>query len=112
MRMPQRNANRVEKPCLFRYEHGLSGGFGTFSAEIHSEREIFCDHGSSAAGAACSGVGAATASIAAGDCAAEVRVSLVIAGGATLRVSIGSRATFCSTHLAARPLSGLFVLYS
>ena len=77
------------------------------------EMEIFCDQGSSATGGDTAGTSAEEAgSAGAGASAAGAGALLFIAGGATLRVSMGSSAAFCSTHFAARPLSGLLVLNS
>src|SRR5882724_4018613 len=77
------------------------------------EMEIFCDQGSSATGGDTAGTSAEEAgSAGAGVSAAGAGALSFIAGGATLRVSMGSSAAFCSTHLAARPLSGLLVLNS
>jgi len=81
--------------------------------------EIFWDQGSSGAGgttgegslweelaavAYSSGTAGALAH-SAGDCGLPE-------GGATLRESMGSKRAFCSTHLAAKPLSGLLMLNS
>lgn len=69
--------------------------------------DIFCDQGSRVEEAGAEGAGATwIATSVTGD---AVTFS---PGGATLPESMGSSAIFCSTHLAARPFSGLFVLYS
>ena len=83
------------------------------AAAVAQEMEIFWDQGSSAAGAEDAGVsveeaGSAGAGVSTGGGAGL----LFMAGGATLRVSMGRSAAFCSTHLAARPLRGLLVLNS